>query len=293
MKINDGAGTLIDLCAKYIDYLSAGGDVERGVDLSKALENYGLPLHAKALSTYLAMGDCVGAFALPAPWNASTCYLAKKPPQNAQPSDVWFDPFELSFMIRSVNPPGFGRATIGWISIGPVYYWQYHAFQQLVKYTKRDTYFPCNSDLLASRPFGVDESDYATDIYHAEASAYALWHGKWLTSSLRAEALVNILTDVQLNQVILRDFSFWDTSPGEKEGDCSMFGLTSDFTIARYSLNEWYRSKSIGFFTAISDQIDLLSDEVVPRDSGEYIELLNCARKTLPSRVNAVRHNQM
>lgn len=287
MKVNDRAGALIDLCAKYVAYLSAGGDGERGLALNIALENYGLPLHAKSLSTYLEMGDCVGVFALPAPWNASTCYLAKKPPQNAQPLDVWFDPFELSFMIRSVNPPGFGRATIGWISIGPVYYWQYHAFQQLVRFKKRDTYFPCMPDFLASRPFGVDESDYVTDIYHAEASAYALWHGKWLTSSLRAEALVSTLTDVQLNQVILRDLSFWDASPGEKEGDCSTFGLMSDFTIGRYSLNEWDRSKSIGFFTAISDKIGLLSEEVVPRDSGEYIELLNCSRKVLPVRVSA------
>ncbi|GGY23486.1 hypothetical protein [Paludibacterium paludis] len=281
MKVNERADALIDLCVKYVDYLSAGGDGESGLALSKALENYGLPLHARALSTYLEMGDCVGALALPAPWAASACYLAKNPPQNAQALDVWFDPFELSFMMRSVNPPGFGRSTIGWISIGPVYYWQYHAFQQLVKYTKRDTYFPCKPDLLASRPFGVDESDYATDIYHAEASAYALWHGKWLTSGLRAEALVGALPEAQLSQVVLRNLYFWDTSPGEKEGDCSTFGLMSDFTIGRYSLGEWDRSKSIGFFTAISDQVGLLPDEAVPRDSGEYVELLNCSRKVL------------
>lgn len=284
MKVNNRASALIDLCVKYTDYLSAGADGVSGLALSIALENYGLPLHAQALSTYLEMGDCTGALELPAPWAASECYLAKWPPQNAQPLDVWFDPFELSFMMRSVNPPGFGRATIGWVSIGPVYYWQYHAFQQLVKYSKRDTYFPCRPDFLAARPFGVDESDYATDIYHAEATAYALWHGKWLTSGLRAEALVGTLPEAQLNQVILPNLSFWDASPGAQEGDCSIFGLMSDHAISRCSLGEWDRSKNIAFFTAISDQVGLLADEAIPRNSGEYVELINCSRKIMAGR---------
>ncbi|GEM_PF-3123169 len=278
MTTHGRGGLLIDLCVKYIDYLKVGGAGATGAALCEALENYKLHLHANALSIYLAMGDCVDAFSLPAPWAASTCYLTKEPPQHGQPLDVWFDPYELSFMVRTVNPPGFGRGTIGWVSIGPVYYWQYHAFQQLVKCQKKDTYFAARSDLLDSRPFGVNESDYVTDIYRAEASAYALWHGKWLTSALRAEALIDVLPEAQLSQVVPRDMYFWDTNPGEKEGDCAVFSLTSDSTISRYSLGEWDRSNRIGLFTSISDQIGLLPSNLIPRDAGEYFEMFNCSR---------------
>lgn len=281
MKLNGMASSLIILCVKYIEYLRANGARESGVALAEALENYNLPLHAKALSTYLDMGDCTGALELPAPWAESSCYLAKRPPESTRALDVWFDPFELSFMVRTVNPPGFGKSTIGWVSMGPVYYWQYHAFQQLVRYRKKDTYFKCSSDLLASRPFGVDKADYVTDIYYAEAAAYALWHGKGLTSSLRAEALVEVLSDAQLTQVVPSGLCFWDTNPGEKEGDCAAFELMRNLTVSSYSLDEWDRSTSVGFFTAIYDQIGLLPDEVVPRDSGEYIEISNCSRKIL------------
>ncbi len=249
--------------------------------LREALEHYNLPLHAKALSTYLEKGECVGELVLPTPWVASSCYLTKMPPLNAQPSDVWFDPFELSFMVKTFNPPGFGKATVGWVSIGPIYYWQYHAFQQLVKYQPKDSYFSRPSDLLASRSFGVDESDYVTDIYRTEAIGYALWHGKWLTSALRTEALVGTLSEVQLNQVVLRSMYFWDTNPGNEEGDCAAFSLTSGSTVSRYSLKEWDRSTSLGFFTSISDQIGLLPHEFISRDAGEYFELLNSSRRLI------------
>ncbi|WP_156902845.1 hypothetical protein [Achromobacter sp. MFA1 R4] len=200
-------------------------------------------------------------------------------------NDVWFDPFEMTFMARTVNPHGFGKATIGWVSIGPVYYWQFHAFQQLVKYKEKDTYFECKSDLLASRPFGLTESDFATEIYHAEATAYALWHGKWLASSLRADALVQIFSREQSDQVFPADVYFWDTLPGAGEQDRVAFNLMNGSDVRRYSLDEWGRSNKLGLLTSISDEGGIISTEIIPRDAGEYIELLNCSRNVMGSQV--------
>lgn len=278
---SSAAGALIDLCVKYIEYLAEGGGGSSSAELCDALENYNLPLHAKALLQYFEEGDCVGDFSLPSPWENSSCYLTTYPPGSPRVGDVWFDPFELSFMVRTVNPQGFGRATIGWVSIGPVYYWQYHAFQQLVKYEKNDAYFECRPDLLASRPFGVEESDVATEIYYAEAAAYALWHGKWLTSSLRADALVQVFSKEKSHQVFPQGMYFWDTLPGDGEPDRSVYSVVNGSDVRRYSLDEWGRSNKLGLLTSLSDQSGLISTEFIPRDAGEYIKLLNCSRKVM------------
>ena len=278
------AGALIELCTRYMEYLSTDGSESSGKDLCCALESYNLPLHAKALLQYLNRGDGLSDFVLPTPWASSSCYLTKYPPQSPQARDIWFDPIELSFMVRTVNPQGFGKAVIGWVSIGPVYYWQYHVFQQLVSYRKKDTYFKSRTDLMASRPFGVKKSDFATEIYYAEAAAYALWHGKWLASSLRADALVQVCSKEQYDQVFPVGMYFWDTLPGESEPDRAAFELSNGSNVCRYSLDEWGRSNSLAFVTSISDQTGVILSEIGPRDTGEYIELLNCSRKVLVGR---------
>ncbi|MFD2231226.1 hypothetical protein [Alkalimarinus sediminis] len=279
MSDDSKAKKLVHLCSKYQEYLSAGASDTNGLKLSEALEKYGLNLHAEALSLYIGGGDVTGGFRLASPWSSSKCYLTKYPPQDADPLDIWFDPYELSFMVRTVNPLGYGKAVIGWVSISPVFYWQYHVFQQLVKFNIRDDSFLQVDDLLASRPFGVDKWDYASDVYHEEAAAYAFWHGKWVSSNIRSEAITELLSSEQLKTVFPEGMSYWDASFSGAEDSRAIFNCGEDKTINKYSIGEWDRSNEIGFMTVITDQVGLISNEVLPRESGECLTLQNCSRK--------------
>lgn len=55
--------------------------------------------------------------------------------------------------------------------------------------------------------------------------------------------------------------------------------------VRRYSLDEWGRSNKLGLLTSISDEGGIISTEIIPRDAGEYIELLNCSRNVMGSQV--------
>lgn len=268
---------LIHLCTKYQQYLCSS-TADTGLELSKALANYELPLHAEALSRYVK-GESADSFRLTGPWSSSKCYLTQSPPANAEPMDIWFDPFELSFMVRTINPLGYGKATIGWVSISPVFYWQYHVFQQLVKFNVRDDSFLQVDDLLASRPFGIDKWDYVSDLYHEEAVAYAFWHGKWIASNLRFEAISELLSSEQLDTILPKGMGYWDAAFSGEEGARSVFKYEEGL-IEKYTVDEWSRSSEIGFTTVITDQVGLISSDVLPRESGECLTLKNCSRKT-------------
>lgn len=274
--MSDGtkAQKLIHLCTKYLEYLNSSAS---GSGLSEALANYGLPLHAEALSLYLKGGE-INSFSLTGPWSSSKCYLTKNPPDNAEALDIWFDPYELSFMVRTVNPLGYGKAVIGWVSISPVFYWQYHVFQQLVKFSIRDDSFLQADDLLASRPFGVDKWEYASDVYHEEAVAYAFWHGKWVASNIRFEAIAELLSPEQLKTMLPEGMSYWDAAFSGTEDSRAVFKFGEDGAIDKYVVGEWDRTNEIGFTTVITDQVGLISSEVLPRESGECLTLLNCSR---------------
>jgi len=273
------AKKLIHLCQKYQEYLQSGASVNNGIVLSEALNDYGLEMHGAALSLYVRGGDGASGFRLNGSWSSSTCYLTQYPPKDAEPQDIWFDPYELSFMVKTVNPLGYGKAVIGWVSISPVFYWQYNVFQQLVKFRIRDNSFLHVDDLLASRPFGIDKWDYVSDVYHEEAAAYAFWHGKWISSNIRAEALTEQLTVKQLEAIFPEGMNYWDASFSGDEGSRGVFNCTEDKIINKYSINEWSRSDEIGFMTVITDQVGLISSEILPRESGECVTLLNCSRK--------------
>ncbi len=279
MNSNDKANKLINLCDKYKEYLQSGASYTSALAVSDALGDYGLKLHAAALSMYINGGDGACSFELPEPWASSTCYLTQSPPGDAKPLDIWFDPFELSFMVRTVNPLGYGKAVIGWVSISPVYYWQYHVFQLLVKFKERDSSFLDVNDLLASRPFGIDKWDYASDVYHEEASAYAFWHGKWVSSSIRGEAIVELLSLEQSGIIFPEGMSYWDASFSGTEDSRSVFRCSKGKSIDNFYTGEWDRSPDIGFITVITDQVGLISTDVLPRESGECLALLNCSRK--------------
>ncbi|MET4028349.1 hypothetical protein ABIE59_003895 [Marinobacter sp. MBR-99] len=270
------AQKLINLCNKYQEYLGSGASDVSGLELSRALESYGLPLHAEALSLYIK-GE-VDGFSLGAPWSSSKCYLAKKPPEDVNPLDVWFDPYELSFMVRTVNPLGYGKAVIGWSSISPVFYWQYHVFQRLVRFSIRDDAFLQVDDFLASRSFGVEKWDYASNLYHEEAVAYAFWHGKWIASNIRVEALAELLSQEQLKTMLPEGMSYWDATFSGTEDLRAVFKLEKDGSIGKYLAGEWDRTSEIGLMTVITDQVGMLSSDVLPRESGECLTLLNCSR---------------
>ena len=274
----DKAGHLITLCNRFQEYLQSGASDSNGIALCEALKDYGLEHHSAALSMLISKGD--GArYCLPEPWADSICYLAKSPPGNVEPLSIWFDPYEVNFMIRTVNPSGHGKATIGWISISPVFYWQYHVFQRLVRFSVRDSDFLQVKDLLSSRPFGVDKWDYASDLYHEEAVAYAFWHGKWIASNLRIEALTELVSKEQLHTILPTGMSYWDASFSGSEDSRVVFNCSENQSINKYFVEEWDRSKEIGFLTAITDQVGLIADDILPRNSGECLALLNCSRK--------------
>lgn len=278
MSDKNKAQKLIHLCSKYQEYLSSGASDASSLELIQALTSYGLPLHAEALSLCVK-GEAIDSFSLTGPWSSSKCYLTKNPPVHAEPLDIWFDPYELNFMVRTVNPQGYGKGVIGWVSISPIFYWQYHVFQQLVKFRIRDDSFLQVDDLLASRSFGVEEWDYASDVYHEEAGTYAFWHGKWLASGICFEAITELLAPEQLKAMLPDGMSYWDADFSGTEDSRGVFKFGEDGTIDKYVSGEWDRTNEIGFTTVITDQVGLISSEVLPRESGEYLTLLNCSRK--------------
>lgn len=271
------ANDLIQLCNAYQEYLKSGASVKLGLELCASLSKYGLEAHSNALKSFLVHAEIDG-FSLPGVWSSSRCHLTELPPSDAEPLDVWFDPYELTFMVRTTNPLGYGKAAIGWVSISPVFYWQYHVFQQLVQFNVRDDSFLSVDDLLSSRPFGVDKWDYASDLYHEEAVAYAFWHGKWIASNIRSEAVIELLTEDQLQTISPEGISYWNASFSGDENSRGVFNL-SEGNINQYYVGEWDRSKDIGLLTVITDQVGLIDSNSLPRESGECLTLLNCSRK--------------
>lgn len=268
---------LVKLCQSYLDYLRSATSTVATEKLIIALKKYGLVAHAEALFQF-SEGNSVGSFVFPFPWSSVKCYLTEKPPVTAEPCDMWFDPYEISFMVRTVNPAGFGKGVIGWGSISPVYYWQYHVFQTLVKFEVRDDSFLQVNDLLASRPFGMDKWDYASNVYHEEAAAYAFWHGKWLTSNIRINAISEQMSDEQLNSLLPDGVGYWDSGFSGREDLRAAFKVNENGIVDKFVLNEWERIDEVGLRTAITDQVGLISSDVLPRETGNCLQLLNCSR---------------
>jgi hypothetical protein len=279
MKTESKAEKLICLCNAYKAYIESGAGKESGLELIDALDGYGLTQHSLALKKFI-LGE-FNSFKLSHPWEESICHLSKFPPKEVGHLDIWFDPYEVNFMVRTINPPGYGSAVAGWVSISPVYYWQYHVFQQLIKYEIRDDSFLAVNDLLSSRSFGVEQSDYVSDLYHEEATAYAAWHGKWVSSSIRFESLMHQLSHDQLHSIFAPRLCYWDASfsgTEDSRGVIKCILSDGDRTVERYYSGEWDKSNTIGCLTVISDRIGLVSENVEALDSGECLRLLNSSR---------------
>lgn len=266
---------LITLCNTYTSYLQSNG-IEMKAELCDALKDCGLFHHYNALKMYFDEGSDtsieLGLF------GGVTCHISKIPPSEVETGDLWLDPFELALMIRTTNPLGFGQGVVGWLSIHPVYFWQYTAFQRLVKYAVRDDSFLQVNDLLTSRPFGIEKSDYATDIYNEEARAYSSWHGKWLASSIRIKAFIQswehssppLLSDTGVN--------YWGEM-GMDESTRLVYGFNEEKSLIKGQVSEWVRDDTIGLVTSIVDQVGLFDSSQLPRDAGECLTLLNCSNK--------------
>ncbi|MCO7200688.1 formylglycine-generating enzyme family protein [Pseudoalteromonas sp. OANN1] len=274
--VSSKAEHLIKLCDTYCSYLESNG-LKMKRELCDALNAYGMVHHQKALKAYFEAGtnislevDLLGG---------GVCYVSEIPPSSAEAGELWFDPYELVFMVKTTNPLGFGKGVIGWLSIHPVFYWQYHVFQRLVKYTVRDDSFLQVDDILTSRPFGIDKSDYATDIYSEEAKAYAKWHGKWLASNIRIEALLQSWNYQSNPEIFDTGIYYWDNSFGGDESERLVFGFSDKNSLNQGQVAEWFRGDNIGIVTAIVDQVGLTNIEHLPKDSGECLTLINCAKK--------------
>jgi hypothetical protein len=118
-------------------------------------------------------------------WGDCSCYIGALPPNDAPVGTLWFDIYDLSFMVKISNPAGYGQGVVGWLSISPVLTWQYLAFLNKASTDIHRKMFLNVYDLLSARDFYAKESELLTDIYHEEALCYAAWHGKSLASNIQ------------------------------------------------------------------------------------------------------------
>jgi hypothetical protein len=195
----------------YREYLESQLDPQIAKHLCQSLYDIGLQNEAQLLTTYFEQGiQKIDNFQTEI-WGQRRCFIGKDLPENAEIGDMWFDIVELTPMvlIPSVYIPSIEMRE--WISIHPVYAWQFRTFLNLVKWNLVQEYFMNASDLMDRNRFAsCDSMEFITNIYHEEAVAYAHWFSKQLAGQFALESAREFTEPRQFSQILPPNFRLWD-----------------------------------------------------------------------------------
>jgi len=275
-------------------YLQSCLNPEAGRDLADALELAGLQDESKALRSYFESGTEVTYQSETAPWSGRRCFTGPSLPTAAQPGDVWLDVVQLTPMILVPALRTAAAEKRRWVSMHPVYVWQFKAFLNLVRWRVVKKYFMAAPDLmLPSRFESLNNLSFATNLFHEEAVAYAHWFGNYLCRQFDLEAARNFLVPEQFSEILPPNMALWDemeygkseflrravrqstidADPDEEfetEGD-----YVNESRPDRMLYKEWERKPDVGLSTAVLCEVGLI--QKTPLLAYEFVELLNAA----------------
>jgi hypothetical protein len=204
----------------YQAFLESKCDPEVGRDLAQALQQVGLSNDGHALAAYC---DCGSHSVAELEWGTfkkRRCFIGTNLPLDAHSGDLWFDIVELAPMILVPAQDKVLPDMREWVSIRPVFTWQFQTFLKLTNWHLLKKDFVNVTDLMdTNRSIYTNEMEYITDVYHEEAVAYAHWFGKQLVGQITLEKTKEFVTLEQFIEVLPDNFCLWDGS----EYACSEF----------------------------------------------------------------------
>ena len=171
-----------------------------------------------------------------------------------------------------------------WISLHPVYVWQFEAFLAVVDWHLIQNYFMKVTDLM--QPVRVQSqrtSAYVTQVYHEEAVAYAHWFGKYLARWFDLRPAKAYLAD-DFDRILPPGLSVWDeVQYGDSEFTRVAIGAEDveldpdevDDPPESMNYEEWAAPAHVSLVTALLTGKGLL--DTLPRKAYEFIELKNAA----------------
>lgn len=279
---------------RYLEFLNSQLNHDKGKELCKELERMGLNSECQALTLYLdGVTQQVLSFQ-ESIWEDCRCFIGSNKPSSAQVGDLWFDIVELVPMILVSSAGSDIHPMNVWVSIRPVYTWQFRTFAKLIEwqlirkdFLKVDDLF--NLDRWNHRP----PLEFIGDIYHEEAAAYAHWFGKQLSGQFILEIAKETIKKEQFSSILPENRYLWD----EAEYSLSEFvriaisqaNINKDpddeFELREEGQNssipdrilyeEWERISNIGCLTIIPQNLPLMIN--LPRRAYEFVEMTNSA----------------
>jgi hypothetical protein len=218
--------TRLPLETAYQEYLESELASKAAEKLVFILRQSGLEVEAHALDTYSRLGP--GVVCVTEERGDERSYVVSLDlPSEAKPGDLWFDPVELNMSVFIPNPKGRSEDVISWVSMHPVYVWQYRAFLNLVEIGKKTEIFPTPDDYLTQQRInGQSSLAYVTDIYQDEALAYSSWMRKSLSDTSVINAVRAYLSSEELCRMVPDTLKFWDSSNFQEEYRVA-FGLNT------------------------------------------------------------------
>ncbi len=165
------------LSQAYEHYLLSNFALEAAEKMAEVLYSADLIEEASALRAYVANGPNSTYTIQSGPWAGCDCIVSDIDPDFKAQGPLWFDLTELTHAFPLQLKPHY--ANDNWLSIHPVYVWQFKAFLHLVRWEEWNAPFP--ADLFNPDRFEtVDETAFVTNIYSDEGNTYAFWLGKFL-----------------------------------------------------------------------------------------------------------------
>jgi hypothetical protein len=156
------------------------------------------------------------------------CAVGKRPPENPQTGDYWFDLLELSFMRFIAISDQANTVQDGvWIARHPPYLWQFRSFFSHSRWKLNADWYEGPVDILQPlRFYGRAAVEFATDLYHEEAAAYARWFGKTLVGNDIVRRMKQAITDENTPAMFSGGMRYWDIA--EYAGDASLRLVTGE-----------------------------------------------------------------
>ena len=280
----------------FIDYLSQGLDKQVLPLLSKYLSQEGFTATGKCLELWMTEEENTREAILEwGEFGKRKTIISSVLPEQAEAGDIWFDPIEIKPMILVLNFDGAENTRLTWVSIRPIYNWQYNAFLHLVKWQVSKKYFLKADDLMSEeRNAGKNLFDVVSNVYHEEAMAYAHWFGKKLIGKYTIKLLKSYFAKEQLEVALPANYKFWDGAEFSKSEFLRIansiqtvdnntnqeFNLlesnSEEYVIYDKTLfDEWENSSKITFNTCVMASIGLIKS--IPINAYEFSQLLNQA----------------
>ncbi|QDT24950.1 hypothetical protein Enr10x_02440 [Gimesia panareensis] len=189
-------------------------------------------------------------------------FIGPLPPMTPRVGDYWFDTVAMTQAVYLFDEETENHF---WLSTSPVRTWQYSGFLRTAAWKVIDDPFLSVNDVLkSSRIDRLQLTDPVTNLYNAEAFAYAQWFHKILCTEfdlIRGLSLKRSDLPANLRESALR---LWDLMrPADDEENSRGVIRISDspLELQMEALGEWETHSDIGLLTSTAGDSPMTPDE--------------------------------